>query len=177
MPHLFVSGLTLFEGVVDAEAYEAAKQAAREIKEAKVLWENAMAAATAALEDEEYAIVTGTPRTDLEAEVAKAEPTTKEDYQAATAALTTATTNFLAAAEAYNVNKADLQDEIAYAGSIGVATTDAETVLNAATSTGADFLAATEALKVLEYNTFAGEGTEYTVVSGTYDQNQKKNTG
>ena len=133
----------------------------------KIAWQEALSAAQEALTT--YAGVVDPTKEALETEVGKSEPTTNEAYQAAAAALRTATTNFLTAAEAYNANKADLEDEIAYAGSIGVATTDAETVLNAATSTGADFLAATEALKVLEYNTFAGEGTEYTVdVTTTY---------
>ena len=49
MPHLFVSGLEIYDGELDAEAYEAAKAAIREAKEAKVLWDNAKAAAAAAL--------------------------------------------------------------------------------------------------------------------------------
>ena len=133
----------------------------------KQAYQEALAAAQKALDDNTD--VVDPAREALEAEVAKTEPTTEDGYTAATDALQTKTAAFLAAAEAYNANKADLEDEIAYAGSIGVATTDAETVLNTSTSTGADFLAATEALKVLEYNTFAGEGTEYTVdVTTTY---------
>ena len=133
----------------------------------KQAYQEALSAAQKALDDNTD--VVDPAREALEAEVAKTEPTTEDGYTAATDALQTKTAAFLAAAEAYNANKADLENEIAYAGSIGVATTDAETVLNAATSTGADFLAATEALKVLEYNTFAGEGTEYTVdVTTTY---------
>lgn len=174
MPHLFVSGLQLFEGEVDAEAYEAAKIAAREIKEAKVLWQNALTAAQQALDNSDYA---GAERTALETEVGKTEPTTKDGYNEATSALTAATTAFLAAAEAYNANKDALEDEIFYAGVIGVATADAEAVLTNATSTAADFQAAAEALKVTEYDTFAGEGTEYTMdITGTYANAWDTNT-
>ena len=174
MPHLFVSGLQLFEGEVDAEAYEAAKIAAREIKEAKVLWQNALTAAQQALDNSDYA---GAERTALETEVGKTEPTTKDGYNEATSALTAATTAFLAAAEAYNANKDALEDEIFYAGVIGVATADAEAVLTNATSTAADFQAAAEALKVTEYDTFAGEGTEYTMdITDTYASAWETNT-
>lgn len=133
----------------------------------KQAYQEALATAQQALGDNSD--VVDPTRETLETEVAKTEPTTEEGYTAATNALQTKTAAFLAAVEAYNANNAELQAEIAYAGSIGVATTDAVTVLNAATSTGADFLAATEALKVLEYNTFAGESTEYSVdVTTTY---------
>jgi hypothetical protein len=118
MPHLFVSGLTLFEGEVDAEAYAAAKEEARKIKEAKVLWDNAVAAANAALNNDEYTIVVGTERTALEAEVAKAEPTTTDGYNNATADLNTATNAFTAAKadfEAFYAAKAGETPVLAYA--------------------------------------------------------------
>lgn len=100
--HLFLSGLTLFEGEVDAEAYEAAKAAAREAKEAKVLWDAAVAAAQAALINPDYAGVTGSEKTALEAELAKAEPTTKDGYNEATTALNNATTAFKAAKASFD---------------------------------------------------------------------------
>lgn len=100
--HLFLSGLTLFEGEVDAEAYEAAKAAAREAKEAKVLWDAAVAAAQAALENPDYAGVTGSEKTALEAELAKAEPTTKDGYNEATTALNNATDAFKAAKASFD---------------------------------------------------------------------------
>lgn len=102
LPHLFLSGLTLFEGEVDAEAYEAAKAAAREAKEAKVYWDAAVAAAQAALADNDYTSVTGTDRTNLEAELAKAEPTTKDGYNEATDALNAATDAFKAAKASFD---------------------------------------------------------------------------
>lgn len=100
--HLFLSGLTLFEGEVDAEEYEAAKAAAREAKEAKVLWDAAVAAAQAALINSDYAGVTGSEKTALEAELAKAEPTTKDGYNEATDALNTATNAFKAAKASFD---------------------------------------------------------------------------
>ena len=148
MPHLFVSGLTLFQGEVDAEAYEAMKTAEREAKEAKVLWDNAVAAANAALADEAYKNVTGAERTALQAEVAKAEPSTKDDYNAATTLLGSATMAFEGAKSAYDA----LLAEIAYAKTFNVATTDAETVASSTTTTAADALTAAQNLKVAEYN-------------------------
>ena len=102
LPHLFLSGLTLFEGEVDTEEYEAAKAAAREAKEAKVLWDAAVAAAQAALANPDYAGVTGSEKTALETELAKAEPTTKDGYNEATTALNNATTAFKAAKASFD---------------------------------------------------------------------------
>ena len=102
MPHLFISGLEIYEGEIDAEAYEAAKTAIREAKEAKVLWDIAKADADKALADAAYANVIGVEKANLEAEVAKAEPTTAEGYRAATKDLTDATTAFTAAKTSYD---------------------------------------------------------------------------
>ena len=102
LPHLFISGIQLFEGSIDAEAYEAAKTAIRKAKEAKVLWDNAKADANKALADDAYANVIGVEKANLETEVAKAEPTTAEDYRAATKGLTDATAAFTDAKTSYD---------------------------------------------------------------------------
>lgn len=102
MPHLFISGLELYNGTLDQEAYEAAKTAAREAKEAKVYWDLAVKAATEALADEAYAAVIGVEKAAVEAELAKAEPTDKDGYNAATEALNNATDAFTAAKASYD---------------------------------------------------------------------------
>lgn len=101
--HLFLSGIQLFEGEVDAEAYEAAKTEAREAKEAKVLWDNAVTAANQALASTDYVNVTGSEKATLQAELAKAEPTDKDGYNAATSALNEATAAFTTAKRAYDL--------------------------------------------------------------------------
>ena len=101
MPHLFISGLELYNGTLDQEAYEAAKTAAREAKEAKVYWDLAVKAATEALADEAYAAVIGVEKAAVEAELDKAEPTDKDGYNAATEALNNATNAFTAAKTSY----------------------------------------------------------------------------
>lgn len=68
----------------------------------KALWQEAYDAAVAAKDNADYASITGEERTALEAEIAKAEPTTKEDYEAATTALKDATSAFTAAKAAYD---------------------------------------------------------------------------
>ena len=101
--HLFLSGIQLFDGEVDAEAYEAAKTEAREAKEAKVLWDNAVTAANQALASTDYVNVTGSEKATLQAELAKAEPTDKDGYNAATSALNEATAAFTTAKRAYDL--------------------------------------------------------------------------
>ncbi len=101
MPHLFISGLELYSGTLDQEAYEAAKTAAREAKEAKVYWDLAVNTATETLADEAYAAVIGVEKAAVEAELAKAEPTDKDGYNAATEALNNATNAFTAAKASY----------------------------------------------------------------------------
>ena len=72
----------------------------------KALWQEAYDAAVAAKDNADYASITGEERTVLEAEIAKAEPTTKEDYEAATTALKDATSAFTAAKAAYDAFEA-----------------------------------------------------------------------
>ena len=154
MPHLFVSGLQLFEGEVDAEAYEAAKTAAREAKEAKVLWDNAVAAANAALADAAYANVIGVEKAAVEAELAKAEPTTKDAYNEATAALTTATNAFTTAKAAYDgVEAANaLAEEYSLTKIVVTAESDATTIAAAIAEINAAVTEAKQAENVSTFN-------------------------
>ena len=82
----------------------------------KALWEEALAAAEEADGDPEYSNISGEERDALEAEIAKAEPTTKEGYEEATTALQQATATFIAAKDAYDawVNATDCP-ELSYA--------------------------------------------------------------
>lgn len=81
----------------EGDVIEAAKVAAP-----KANWNEALAAAKAALADEANKNVTGDEKTALEAEIAKAEPTTAEGYDEATSALNAAKNTFTAAAANYN---------------------------------------------------------------------------
>ena len=69
---------------------------------AKAAWDEAKAAAEAAITNTDYANVTGSEKTALEAEIAKAEPSTADGYDEAAAALNTATAAFTAAKAAYD---------------------------------------------------------------------------
>ena len=112
---------------------------------AKAEWDDAVAAAAAA--KAEASTVTGAELTALNAELAKAEPTTIEGYNEATAALEAATATLIAA----KVNYDAIIAEIAYAKTLGVATEDAESALAAADATSEKLIAATQTLKVKEY--------------------------
>ena len=112
----------------------------------KLAWEEAKAAAEAAIANADYANVSGSEKTALQAEIAKTEPTTADGYDEAAAALNAATATFTAAAPAYN----ELIAEIAYAQTIAIATGTAEAALNA-NATAATVTAATQELKVSEY--------------------------
>ncbi len=130
----------------------------------KLAWEEAKAAAEAAIANTVYANVTGSEKTALQAEIAKAEPTTAEGYDEAAAALTAATATFTAAAPAYN----ELIAEIAYAKTIAIATETAEAALNG-DATAATVIAATQELKVSEYQGIkAGYPHDVTSMFGTW---------
>ena len=154
MPHLFLSGIQLFDGEVDAAAYEAAKEAAREAKEAKVLWDNAVAAANAALADAAYANVIGVEKAAVEAELAKAEPATKDAYNEATASLTTATDAFKAAKAAYDgVEAANaLAEEYSLTKIVVTAESDATTIAAAIAEINAAVTEAKQAENVSTFN-------------------------
>lgn len=68
----------------------------------KTNWEEALAAAKAAVANSDYANVTGEELAALNAEIAKAEPTTADDYDAATEALRAATRAFTEAKASYD---------------------------------------------------------------------------
>jgi len=95
--HLFLSGIQLFDGEVDAAAYEEAKQ----LKLKAIAWSEAVAAAKETLASDDYAVVIGQERAILEEELKKAEPTTLEGYDTALDDLNTAQTNFTSAKTAY----------------------------------------------------------------------------
>jgi len=140
LPHLFVSGLTLFNGEVDAEAYEAAKALVRKKGEWGVAVEAAETAKT------NCPNVTGEELTALNAELAKAEPTTVDGYTEAITALEAATATLTAAKAAY-----DAYAEIrSVAVALGVTPGDAPA--NAAAAP-----AATHALNVAVYNATTAE--------------------
>ena len=69
----------------------------------KLAWVEAKAAAEAAIANEDYANVTGSEKTALQAEIAKSEPTTADGYDEAAAALNTATAAFTAAKASYDI--------------------------------------------------------------------------
>ncbi len=69
---------------------------------AKTAWDEAKAAAQAAIASSDYANVTGSEKTALQNEINKAEPTTVDGYNAATEALNTATSTFTAAKASYD---------------------------------------------------------------------------
>ncbi|MBQ9637608.1 MAG: hypothetical protein IJV36_06950 [Prevotella sp.] len=84
----------------------------------KALWEEALAAAKAAIANNDYENVTGDERTALQTEIDKAEPTTADGYSEATAALNSATqvfTNAKAAYDALVAVKDTTVPELAYA--------------------------------------------------------------
>lgn len=105
---------------------------------AKEAWDEAKAAAVAAVADEAYENITGEELTALNAEIAKAEPTTLEGYNTATEALTTATSTFTAAKadyDAFATAKAAETPELAYASE---AKKTALTEAKAATATSSE---------------------------------------
>lgn len=110
---------------------------------AKEAWDEAVTAANQAKAD--CPNVTGEELTALNAELAKAEPTTVDGYNTATEALTTATSALTAAKTNYDA----LANEIVKATALGM---DASSYAATATSTAATALTSTQNLKVAEYN-------------------------
>ena len=107
----------------------------------KADWDAALAAAQAAVANTDYANVTGEELTNLNAEIAKDEPTTAEGYDAATAALNAATKAFTEAKESYDAFVA----EKAYAESLGM------TVATGSPSSAENAVLGTNTIKVEEY--------------------------
>ena len=124
--HLFLSGIQLFDGEVDATAYEAAKALKRKKGEWTVALQNANDALT------NYTYVVGDERSTLETEVGKAEPTTIEGYEEAISALTNALSAFNGAKvsfDALETAKAAATPDLAYAATAKkTALTDAKGV-------------------------------------------------
>ena len=108
---------------------------------AKAAYNEAKAAAEAALANEDYAAVTGDEKTALENAINAAEPTTKEDYEAAATTLNEAAAAFKAAKAAYE-GLANIND---VATAVGL---DAA----AAATSAADAIAKTQAQNVAIYN-------------------------
>ena len=132
----------------------------------KAMWQEAHDKGVSSLDSEEYAAVTGEERTNLQTEVDKAEPTTKEGYEDATSALDQALVRFTAAKWSY-VNYAvalqTVDPELAYASE------DAKTAftnaLNAGEATSASdannkINAITKALRAYYESHALAEGVE-----------------
>jgi len=121
----------------------------------KIDWDAALAAANAALSNVDYDNVTGSERTALQTEVGKAEPTTADGYDAATAALVSATNAFVAAKANYDA----LVNENAKAAVFGLAAKTATTSDEAAQ--------AVKDQKVAEYN-YVNDNFQYGVELGEW---------
>ena len=118
---------------------------------AKQAWEEALAAAQAALGNEDYANVTGNEKSNLQDEIGKDEPTTTAGYTSATEALNTAVAKFVAAKAAYDGYAA----EYLYAtGTLGMNIAKAEITDASAAEV------ATQDLKVTEYNDITANYTK-----------------
>ena len=113
----------------------------------KDLWEEALAAAEAAVDNDDYENVTGDELSALNAEIAKAEPTTSAGYEEATAALEAATKAFIAAKSAYDAFVAEKEK----AAQFGISATNP--------STAEEATAAVEQMMVEEYEVVISEYT------------------
>jgi|GEM_PF-1658910 len=120
-------------------------QSDKEALKHKKAYDEALAAANAALSNTDYANVTGSELAALQTEVGKAEPTTADGYDAAVEALNSATSAYIAAKTNYDA----LVAEVAYAKTLGITTADDYAATS--TSTAATALANTQNLKVAEY--------------------------
>ena len=80
----------------------------------KAMWQEAHDAAQAAAENPDYSNVSGEESTALNAEIAKAEPTTADGYNAAIEALNNATNAFKAAKASYDAYVAATNDALSY---------------------------------------------------------------
>ena len=147
MPHLFLSGIELWNGEVNAEEYEAAKA----LKLAKADYQIELEKARALLANADYEIVVGGERSDLEALCGDdvVIPETLEGVQTAKTALSNAISAFTSAKENYEnyyTFKNNIEDpQLEYASvDIKNAFTDA---LDAEPTSGADALAKIEGIK------------------------------
>lgn len=129
----------------------------------KSAWDEAVAAAQAAVADEAYANVIGAELTALNTEINKAEPTTADGYDEATAALTAATEAFIAAKPNYDA----LVAEIAKAKALGMDEMTVNGYAATEETTAATALTNTQNLKVAEY-TYVSTNYAYGVELGTW---------
>ena len=150
----------------------------------KLAWEEAKAAAEAAVANTDYQNVTGAELTTLNAEIAKAEPSTADGYDEAAAALTAATSTFTAAKASYDAlvaAKTAETPELAYADAAKKTTlteAKAATVSTAAEATTAA-AAITTALRAYYESHAMAEGVEGAVdqTSAVAAANADTNTG
>jgi len=132
---------------------------------AKEAWEEAKAAAEAAIVNSDYSNVTGSELTALNTELGKAEPTSIEGYNTATEAINNAKDAFVAAAPAYNA----LVSEIAYAKTIGVTTADDYAATSASSATSV--VTSAQDLKGDEFMTINNDyPNDVTSLLGTWGQ-------
>jgi len=129
----------------------------------KSAWDEAVVAAQAAVADEAYANVIGAELTALNTEINKAEPTTADGYDEATAALTAATEAFIAAKPNYDA----LVAEIAKAKALGMDETTVNGYAATEETTAETALTNTQNLKVAEYN-YVTETYQYGVELGEW---------
>lgn len=134
----------------------------------KALWQEAHSAAQAAAENPDYSNVSGEESTALNAEIAKAEPTTADGYNAAIEALNDATNAFKAAKDSYDA----YVEEYAYATLTLGLNIEQEDPANAAQA-----LAATQALKVQEFNEIAEQYTEDISATLSFNSNFGNTSG
>ena len=113
----------------------------------KIEWEQAVAAAEDAVDNDDYENVTGAELSALNAEIAKAEPGTAAGYQEATAALVAATKAFISAKSAYDAFVAEKEK----AAQFGISATNP--------STAEEATAAVEQMMVEEYEVVISEYT------------------
>lgn len=119
--------------------------------------------AETARDNSTYENVNGAERATLLSAIGATPETTYSGYLSAANALETATNAFIAA----KTNWDALVREISKATALGASTTAAETARDAAATTSAGALAATQALKVVEYN-YVTDTYEYGVDLGTW---------
>ena len=104
----------------------------------------------------DYGNVVGVEKTNLDTEIAKAEPSTADDYDAAKSSLKDATTAFTGAKTNYD----NLVTEIVKAKTLGIDDDTADGYAASSSSTSASVLASTQALKVAEYTYVTTNYTE-----------------
>ena len=116
----------------------------------KQAWLEAKAAAETAISNSDYANVTGSEKSDLETEIAKAEPSTAQGYDDAAAALNTATAAFTAAKAAYDAYAEIRGVAVALSVAPGDAPTNADAAVTATHSLNVAVYTATTADNIFD---------------------------